>query len=68
MQDTLTIRIDTTLKQKAEKKAAEQDETVSQIYGAHWALLHYEALWPTIQVRQRQNACYSPCLGRGFAL
>jgi predicted transcriptional regulator len=31
MQDTLTIRIDTTLKQKAEKKAAEQDETVSQV-------------------------------------
>jgi predicted transcriptional regulator len=31
MQDTLTIRIDTILKQKAEKKAAEQDETVSQV-------------------------------------
>jgi predicted transcriptional regulator len=31
MQDTVTIRIDATLKQKAEKKAAEQDETVSQV-------------------------------------
>jgi hypothetical protein len=31
MQDMLTIRIDTTLKQKAEKKAAEQDQTISQV-------------------------------------
>lgn len=31
MQDTLTIRIDATLKQKAEKKAAAQDETLSQV-------------------------------------
>jgi antitoxin component of RelBE/YafQ-DinJ toxin-antitoxin module len=31
VQDTLTIRIDATLKQEAEKKAAEQDETLSQV-------------------------------------
>lgn len=31
VQDTLTIRIDATLKQEAEKKAALQDETLSQV-------------------------------------
>lgn len=31
MPGTLTIRIDAGLKQKAEKKAAEQDETLSQV-------------------------------------
>jgi antitoxin component of RelBE/YafQ-DinJ toxin-antitoxin module len=31
VQDTLTIRIDAALKQQAEKKAAEQDETLSQV-------------------------------------
>ena len=31
MQGTLTIRIDPTLKQRAEKKAAEKDETLSQV-------------------------------------
>jgi len=31
MQDTLTIRIDAALKEEAEKKAAEQDETLSQV-------------------------------------
>lgn len=31
MQDTLTIRIDAALKQEAEKKAAERDETLSQV-------------------------------------
>lgn len=31
MQDTLTIRIDAALKQEAERKAAEQDETLSQV-------------------------------------
>ncbi len=31
MQGTLTIRIDATLKQKAEEKAAAEDETLSQV-------------------------------------
>ncbi len=31
MQGTLTIRIDAALKQEAEKKAAERDETLSQV-------------------------------------
>jgi predicted transcriptional regulator len=31
MQDTLTIRIDATLKREAEKKAGERDETLSQV-------------------------------------
>ncbi len=31
MQGTLTIRIDASLKQRAEKKAAEKDETLSQV-------------------------------------
>jgi hypothetical protein len=31
VQDTLSIRIDATLKQEAEKKAAERDETLSQV-------------------------------------
>lgn len=31
MQDTLTIRIDAGLKRKAEKKAADRDETLSQV-------------------------------------
>lgn len=31
VQDTLTIRIDAALKREAEKKAAEQDETLSQV-------------------------------------
>lgn len=31
VQDTLTIRIDAGLKREAEKKAAERDETLSQV-------------------------------------
>ena len=31
MQNTLTIRIDAGLKREAEKKATEQDETLSQV-------------------------------------
>jgi predicted transcriptional regulator len=31
MQDTLTIRLDSELKQAAEKAAAERDETLSQV-------------------------------------
>ena len=31
MQDTLTIRVDARLKREAEKKAAERDETLSQV-------------------------------------